>query len=234
MTSTTEQQVVRVENLAKCNYHPDSEQAVNNLITILMNGCYECHAMMYFFKRDDVALFGLADFHEVLANQQYRLCQKLMDYQILRGGRVQYGIIKAPSQESEWDDSIVSLECCLDKFKSHNQNFTKLFSLADDKNDPHLANFVQHELVHCTNELICLIAKKITKLKRAGNGLGEYSFDRDLGVWLNINFPESIRSETSKAHKLTPEKLSTVNNVRNIARRVVKEIEEVAERFKQL
>jgi ferritin len=225
MTST-EQQVIR-ENIAKCNYHPDSELAVNNLITIIMNGCYECHAMMYFFKRDDVALFGLADFHEVLANNQYRLCKKLMDYQILRGGRVQYGTIKAPAQESEWNDSITSLECCLNKFKSHNENFTKLFSLADDKNDPHLANFVQHELVNYTNELICLSAKKITKLKRAGNGLGEYSFDRDLAVWLNINFPESIKSQSSTASGQSP-----VSNVRNIARRVVKELEEVVERFK--
>ncbi len=118
--------------------------------------------MMYHFKRNDIALFGLADYHEYLATKQFKIAKKLMDYQVSRGGRVVRDTLQAPVNETEWNTPTGSLECCLAKFKSHNESFGKTFALAQEKKDPHLSNFIQHELVQYANELITQLAENVS------------------------------------------------------------------------
>ena len=64
--------------------------------------------------------------------------------------------------------------------KEVNQSLLNLHGLSSSKNDPHLNDFLESEFldeqVNASKEL----GDMITKLKRAGPGLGEFLFDKDL------------------------------------------------------
>ncbi len=47
-------------------------------------------------------------------------------------------------------------------------------------NDPHLSNFVEEEFLTEQVEAIKELGDHITKLNRAGSGLGEYLYDKEL------------------------------------------------------
>ena len=55
-----------------------------------------------------------------------------------------------------------------------------LHGVASTHNDPHLTNFLEEEYLKEQAEAINKIAKHITNIKRVGDGLGVYVFDRDL------------------------------------------------------
>jgi len=61
-----------------------------------------------------------------------------------------------------------------------NQTLLNLHGVAGSRNDPQLCDFLEtnflEEQVHAIKEL----SEMITKLKRAGTGLGEYLFDKEL------------------------------------------------------
>ncbi len=131
---------------------------------------YECNAMIMFFQRADIALAGLGLYYKVLASHLYGFAQKLMDYQTVRGGYVVFMDIKAPKQTLQTDNSpMQSFEQVLARFKHFSDEVNKVFVCGQRNNDPHLQNFVQHQLIKQTHEMVYLISETITRLKRAGN-----------------------------------------------------------------
>ena len=64
--------------------------------------------------------------------------------------------------------------------KEVNQALLDLHALSSTRNDPHFNDFLESEFldeqVHASKEL----GDMITQLKRAGPGVGEYLFDKEL------------------------------------------------------
>ena len=64
--------------------------------------------------------------------------------------------------------------------KEVNQSLLDLHALSSSKNDAHLSDFLESEYldeqVNASKEL----GDKITQMKRAGPGIGEYLFDKEL------------------------------------------------------
>jgi len=63
-----------------------------------------------------------------------------------------------------------------------NQSLLNLHGVATNNNDAHFADFLESEFLDEQVEAIKEYGDLITKCKRAGTGLGEYMFDKDLKV----------------------------------------------------
>lgn len=177
------------ESLVRNNYNQESETGINNLISVLLNHVYECHAMICYFRRADVGLSGIALYYKIIASELYGLVQKTMEYQLNRGCWVSLVEIKAPKFEQGTINSpLDTFELVLNKFKHLNDELIKVNEIAVRLNDPHLQKFIQHELLNFTAYFTNEISEKIAKLTRIGTGFGEYAFDADLKIWVNENY----------------------------------------------
>lgn len=57
-------------------------------INIEYNVSYVYHAMYSYFARDNVALPGIAEYFKNESSEERSHAEKLMDFQVLRGGKV--------------------------------------------------------------------------------------------------------------------------------------------------
>ena len=62
--------------------------------------------------------------------------------------------------------------------KKINDHLLCIHKLGDTYNDPHLTNFVEEHFLTEQIEAIKELEDHITNLKRVGNGLGEFLFDK--------------------------------------------------------
>jgi ferritin heavy chain len=102
-----------------------------------------------------------------------------MSYLNKRGGRVFLQDVKRPDKD-EWGSGLDALQTALTLEKEVNQSLLTLHGLASDKNDPHFSDFLEGEYLSEQVEGIKHLGDMITKLTRAGPGLGEYIFDKEL------------------------------------------------------
>lgn len=102
-----------------------------------------------------------------------------MKYQNKRGGRVVFRDVQRPEKD-EWGTGLEALETALALEINVNQSLLDLHQLAGSHNDANLTDFLEGEFLEEQVEAIKDLGDKITKLKRAGPGLGEYIFDKDL------------------------------------------------------
>lgn len=161
------------------NFHAASEQAINDQINMELSASYVYQSMAMYFDRDDVALPGFSKFYSHNSEEEREHAEKLMKYLNKRGGRVVLKDIKRPERD-EWGNGLQSLEIALDLEKKVNESLLKLHVVASENNDPHLADFLESEYLEEQVESIKKLGDMVTKLKRAGEGLGEYLFDKDL------------------------------------------------------
>ncbi|GCB80989.1 hypothetical protein scyTo_0023115 [Scyliorhinus torazame] len=78
-----------MESQVRQNFHPDSETAINKLISLEYYTSYVYLAMSFYFERDDVALENFAKFFYKLSEVERKHAEELIHYQKDRGGRVQ-------------------------------------------------------------------------------------------------------------------------------------------------
>lgn len=161
------------------NFHQSSEQAINDQINMELTASYVYQSMAFYYDRDDIALPGFKKFFEHNSEEEREHAEKLMKYQNKRGGRVVLKDIKRPDKD-EWGTGLEGLEAALELEKKVNASLLNLHALASQNNDAHLADFLEGEYLDEQVESIKKIGDMITKLKRAGPGLGEYTFDKDL------------------------------------------------------
>lgn len=165
------------------NFSDESENLINNLINNLFFGCYTCTSMAYYFDREDIGLFGLADFFRWCARYSYQCCRLLMDYIVVRGGEVQFDTIKKP-EKTEWGKPLDALEYLIDLKKVINQQVLKVHNQACEQVDPHLADFLETVILRPLVEYIRKVGVLVANLQRAGPKLGEYQFNKDLELHL--------------------------------------------------
>lgn len=170
-------------SLVKQNLHPDSEKCLNECINAFFYGAYTCKSMAYYFDRDDVGMFGMANFNKWCAAKGFHDAKLMMDHITIRGGNVAFEEIKKPDRD-EWGTPLDSLEQLL-TFKLYLYKcVNKCHRSAHETRDPHLNHFLETMVLRPMVVFIRRVGVLIANLKRAGPGLGEYQLNKDLECYL--------------------------------------------------
>lgn len=161
------------------NFHENSEKALNDQINMELTASYTYQSMAFYFDRDDISLPGFSAFFKHCSEEEREHAEKLMKYVNKRGGRVTLQDVKKPSRD-EWGTGLEAMQSALELEKKVNQSLLDLHRVASDAVDPHLCDYLEEEFLDEQVESIHKLGNLITRLKRAGPGLGEYIFDKDL------------------------------------------------------
>jgi len=187
--------LIRKSNSAKMtavrqNFHQHVEAAINKQINMELFASYVYTSMWAYYERDDVALFGIAKFFKEESEEENEHAQKLMKYQVSRGGRVVLSAIN-PHTCQEWDGALKGLSEALILEKEVNQSLLDMHKLASQHNDAHLTDFLENHYLETQVKSIKKLADMITRLQRAGTtGLGEHIFDKELQS--KLLFPQTL------------------------------------------
>jgi len=163
------------------NFHAETEAVINKQVNLELYASYVYQSMAFYFDRDDVALPGFSKFFKHNSEEEREHAEKFMTYQNKRGGNVVFKDIQRPEKDT-WGSGLEAMETALALEKNVNQALLDLHGLASNHNDPHLTNFLEEEFLDEQVDAIKDLGDKITQLKRAGSGLGEYLFDQKLST----------------------------------------------------
>merc|ERR1711970_1305864 len=175
-TTTAEMAVSKIRQ----NYHEDCEALINKQINMEFYASYVYLSMSSYFNRDDQALHGFAAHFKTESGEERAHGMKLMEYQTKRGGGVVFQDIAKPSS-MEWGTPIQAMEAALELEKTVNQSLLDLHKASDDKGDAHLCDYLEAEFLGEQVEGIKELGDLITKIKRAGDGLGLHIMDKEIG-----------------------------------------------------
>merc|ERR1712180_10678 len=178
--SKTNQPVKMAVSKIRQNYHEDCEALINKQINMEFYASYVYLSMSSYFNRDDQALHGFAEHFKTESGEERAHGMKLMEYQTKRGGRVVFQDIAKPTT-MEWGTPLEAMEAALELEKTVNQSLLDLHKACDSKGDAHLCDFIEAEFLGEQVEGIKEIGDLITKMKRAGNGLGLHIMDKEIG-----------------------------------------------------
>jgi len=161
------------------NFHSDVESLINKQINMELYASYVYLSMSAYFARDDIALLGFAKRFKEASHEEREHAEKLIDYQNLRGGRVVFREISKPTSD-EWGTAIEAIEASLQLERTVNESLLTMHKAADEFHDAQLTDFLEGEFLKEQVEAIKEIGDLITKMKRAGDGLGLQIIDREL------------------------------------------------------
>jgi len=163
----------------KQNFHQDTEALINKQINLELYASYVYLSMASYFSREDVALHGFAKRFRDASKEETAHAHKLMEYQCMRGGKVVYKDINKPNIE-EWGTPLEAMEASLELEKTVNQSLLDMHKVAGSHEDAQFTDFLEgnflKEQVEASKEIVDLI----TKMKRAGEGLGVHIIDKEL------------------------------------------------------
>merc|ERR1711860_26575 len=160
----------------KQNFHSETESLINKQINMELYASYVYLSLSAYFARDDVALHGFAKRFRDASHEEREHAEKLIDYQNMRGGRVVFREVAKPPSD-EWGTAI---EATLELEKTVNESLLTMHKSAGDKNDAQFTDFLEGEFLKEQVEAIKEIGDLITRMKRAGDGLGLHLVDKEL------------------------------------------------------
>jgi len=163
----------------RSNFHAQCEALINKQINTELNASYVYMSMAAYFDRDDVALAGFAKRFRENSEEEREHAQKLIDYQNRRGGRVVFQNIMKPPKE-DWNTALEAVEASLKLEIEVYESLLNLHKVADEKEDPQLTDFLEGEYLKEQVEAHKEIGDLITKMKRAGDGVGLHIIDKEL------------------------------------------------------
>jgi len=161
------------------NYHTESEGLINKQINMELYASYVYMSMSAYFSRDDIALHGFAKRMSQNSDEEREHAQKFIQYQNMRGGRVVFADVAKPNHD-EWGTPLEAVQATLDLEKQVNQILLDLHAKASEHDDSQLTDFLEGEFLKEQVEAIKEVGDLITKMKRAGPGLGLHVIDKEL------------------------------------------------------
>jgi ferritin heavy chain len=170
---------------ARQNFHEKAEEGLNNQINAEFQASYVYLALHAYFARDDVALPGLAKFFLKSSHEEREHAEKLMNYLITRGGRLQLKEIKAPETEfddPEKGDALNAVEKALALEKAINVSLLTLHKIAEEAGDPQMCDFIEGEFLKEQVESIKTLSDYVAQLRRVGKGHGTWAWDHELSA----------------------------------------------------
>jgi len=163
----------------KQNFHLDSEAFINKQINMELYASYVYLSMYAYFSRDDVALHGFAKRFQSASTEERQHAEKLIDYQIKRGGRVTFQPIAKPTIE-DWGSALEAIKSSLELEKTVNESLLTMHKVAADHGDSQMTDFIEGDFLEEQVESIKEIADLLTRMNRAGEGLGLLIIDKEL------------------------------------------------------
>merc|ERR1711872_68049 len=171
--STMAQQQIRQ------NYDEECEALVNKQINMELYASYVYVALANYFNRVDQALPGFACFFKRSSCVVHHHGVSLMEYQAKRGGKVVLQDIGKPSR-MDWGTPLEAITAVLELEKTVTQTLQQAQTVAKEKNDFHLTDFIQQEFVVKKVNIIKEIGDIITSIKRVTDGTGLFTLDQKL------------------------------------------------------
>ncbi|EEH52539.1 ferritin [Micromonas pusilla CCMP1545] len=184
-TSTHPVAAARSESFARTpHYKAACERAVNEQINIEYNVSYIYHAMYAYFARDNVYLPGIAKHFLRESLEERGHAELLMNYQIMRGERVELQALMPPQVEydhPEKGDALYAFELSLSLEKLNNDRLLSLHAVAAECDDANMQDFIEGELLADQVKSIQEISEMVAQLRRMGNkGDAVWHFDQAL------------------------------------------------------
>merc|ERR1712215_580273 len=163
----------------KQNFQPDCEALINKQINMELYASYVYLSMSAYFAQDGIALHGFSKRFRAASSEEKEHAEKLIDYQTMRGGRVTFREIAKPSSD-DWGTALEAVLASLELEKTVTEALNALHKVADENHDGQLTDFIEGEYLKEQVEAIKDIADLVTKMKRAGDGLGLHVIDKEL------------------------------------------------------
>merc|ERR1712205_197513 len=164
------------------HFHPECERALNEQINIEYNVSYIYHAMYAYFARDNVYLPGIAGHFLKESLEERGHAELLMNYLIMRGGRVELQAIMPPQVEydhPEKGDALYAFELSLSLEKLNNDRLIALHRVAAEADDANMQDFIEGELLEDQVKSIDEVSRFVAQLKRMGSaGEAVWHFDQ--------------------------------------------------------
>merc|ERR1712180_505159 len=170
-SSTMAQQQIRQ------NYDEECEALVNKQINMELYASYVYVALANYFARVDQALPGFACFFKRSSCVMQQHGVSLMEYQAKRGGKVVLQNISKPSR-MDWGTPLEAITAVLEKTVT--ETLQQIQTVAKEKYDFHLTDFIQQEFVVKKVNIIKEIGDIITNIKRVTDGTGLFTVDQQL------------------------------------------------------
>merc|ERR1712080_143274 len=175
LTLTNNSTILNTMTHVRQNYHQDSEALIN----MELYASYVCLSMSAYFARDDLALHGFAKRFRAASAKEKEHAEKLIDYQNMRGGRVIFRESAKPSTD-DWGTALEAVLPSLELEKTVNESLLAMHKVADDHNGAQMTDFLEGNYLEEQVEAIKEISDLVTKMKRAGDGLGLHTIDQEL------------------------------------------------------
>lgn len=167
-------------SVCRQNYHTECEAGINKQVNMELYAQYVYKSMAIYFDRDDIALPGFSKYFAKASEEEGEHADKFMKYQNKRGGRVVLKSIPNPEVD-EWGTPLDAMKKALELEKTVNQAIIDLHAVADSKSDGQLTDFLEGFLEEQVDG-IKSIADLVSRLTRAGPGLGEIIMDKELAA----------------------------------------------------
>uniref|UniRef100_A0A1B6D9R2 Ferritin n=1 Tax=Clastoptera arizonana TaxID=38151 RepID=A0A1B6D9R2_9HEMI len=161
------------------NFHEDTEKGINKQINMELYASYVYLTLSYHFDRDDVALKGISEYFRKASDEEREHAQKFMKYLNKRGGRIVLDDIKALDKQT-WTTVEEAFQDALKLEKDVNQSLLNLHFTASEKHDANFCDFLENEFLQEQVDSIKSIGDYITNIRRVGEGLGIFIFDKEL------------------------------------------------------
>jgi ferritin heavy chain len=160
------------------NFTEEAEALINKQINLEFHASYVYLSMASWFANENQALHGFAKFYREASAEEREHGMKLMDYQCKRGGKVVFQDIAKPST-MEWGTPLQAAEAALELEKTVNQSLLNMHGVVSEKNDAQMCDFLEGNFLNEQVDGIKEFSDLITKLKRAGDGLGIHILDKE-------------------------------------------------------
>ncbi|XP_044728340.1 soma ferritin [Chrysoperla carnea] len=160
-------------------FERECEDGINKQINMELYASYVYLSMAYYFDRDDIALPGLHWYFKKASNEEREHAMKFLKYLNKRGGRIVLTDIRAP-ERPEWGTAEEAMNSALSLEKKVNDSLLDLHRVATTHNDANFCDFLETEFLQEQVDAIKEIADNVTQLKRVGEGLGVFVFDKEL------------------------------------------------------
>ncbi|XP_050050132.1 soma ferritin [Dermacentor andersoni] len=145
----------------------------------------ELHASLVYMQmaahlaNNKVARNGFARFFRDQSSEEREHAQKLIDYVNLRGGTVSAVNVDMPATAT-WMSVLDALQAALALEHRVTNRLHELHRLADDSQDPQMADFLEQEFLAEQVRSIDQLQRLITQLQNMDTGLGEFLLDQQL------------------------------------------------------
>ncbi|KAI6203472.1 Ferritin [Aphelenchoides besseyi] len=178
---------------AKQNFSSEVQDGINNQINCELSASYLYLAMSNYCRRTSVAMPGAGAFFLKQSYEEREHAQKLIDYMIARGGKVDLQPLERPMRQ-KWKNMLQLFHHSLDLERANNYALLELHKVASKQGDPDVSceravpttcfqftNFLEEFYLRNQVKEIHDMAVKCIELERIGdNGTGIHIYDNEL------------------------------------------------------